>query len=985
MTLIQLCSRLRRGWFVLLAGLLCAPAQAATGIIKSPNDHRQYRTFTLPNELRVLVISDPQTDKAAASLDVYVGSSSDPADRQGLAHFLEHMLFLGTEKYPEPGEYQSFISAHGGSHNAYTAFEHTNYFFDIDKDYLEPALARFAQFFVAPLFNPEYVERERNAVDSEFQLRRKSDGRRVFAAFKEALNPRHPLSDFDIGSLQTLADRPGSDVRDELVAFYRQHYSANIMTLVVLGREPPDVLERWTRERFSAVRNTHAKPLDIEQPLFEKGRLPVWLNVVPIKEKRELSLSFPIPPLLDHYRSKPVGYIANLLGHEGKGSLLSLLKEKGWAEGLSAGAGLNNRNNATVEVSVSLTEDGLNHVDDIISYTFEYIDLVRKSGVERWIFDEQRRLSEIDFRFQEKQRPIGYVSSLAHNLQIYPATDVLRGPYEMENYDPALIDRYLDLLRPQNMLVTLVAKGLETSAVTPWFDAPYEMRPVPQATLARWAAGVSGESALALPQPNPFIPEDLAVNPFDDATPKPVRALEQPGLELWFQQDADFPVPRSDFFFSVRSNLANDTPEHAVLTRLYVKLVNEQLNEFAYPARLAGLDYRLYKHIRGFTVRISGYDDKQELLLRRIVAALRNPQISDERFAIFKERLARVLNNRKEDSPYSQTIDEVNDILLMPHWTEQQRLAALQPLGPDDLRSFVPKLLGKIELVALAHGNLRRDEALHMAGVLKETLLEPAIPAQVSGGKVVKLDPGVRYVREVDVDQPDSAVTVYFQGDERSFEKRAQAGLLAQILSAPFYQELRTEKQLGYVVFVQAMPLLDVPGIAFIVQSPVADPIELERDVEQFVSAYAAKLEAMSGEEFATQKKGLVTRILQNEERLSERTDRYWNEIDRERYGFDTRERLAAAVRAIDKPELERAYRELLLGSTQKRLMVRAVGTRHRTEFAHKERSARELYVQIRDPQAFKQAQAYFPWLKLSELDRSALPTASARTASRLQ
>ena len=121
------------------------PTGTEDSIVKSANDNRQYHSFTLPNQLKVLVISDPDTDKAAAALDVHVGSNANPEGRQGLAHFLEHMLFLGTEKYPEAGGYQKFISEHGGTHNAYTDFEHTNYFFDVDKDFLAPTLDRFAQ------------------------------------------------------------------------------------------------------------------------------------------------------------------------------------------------------------------------------------------------------------------------------------------------------------------------------------------------------------------------------------------------------------------------------------------------------------------------------------------------------------------------------------------------------------------------------------------------------------------------------------------------------------------------------------------------------------------------------------------------------------------------------------------------------------------------------------------------------------------------
>jgi insulysin len=138
----------------------------AEQIIKSANDQRQYRHIKLDNQLDVLLISDPTTDKAAASLDVYVGSYQNPTDREGLVHFLEHMLFLGTKSYPNPGDYQTFISEHGGSHNAGTGLENTTYFFDIDFNYLEQALDRFAPFFSTPNFDAKYVDRERNAVES---------------------------------------------------------------------------------------------------------------------------------------------------------------------------------------------------------------------------------------------------------------------------------------------------------------------------------------------------------------------------------------------------------------------------------------------------------------------------------------------------------------------------------------------------------------------------------------------------------------------------------------------------------------------------------------------------------------------------------------------------------------------------------------------------------------------------------------------------
>ena len=138
-------------------------------VAKSPGDQRDYRSLELANGLQCLFISDPDTDYSAASLSVASGSISDPREVQGLAHFLEHMLFLGTAEFPAEHTYRAFLKSHSGNFNAFTANEETNFYFTIASEYLRPALHIFAQFFICPLFTEDCVEGEMNAVDSENQ------------------------------------------------------------------------------------------------------------------------------------------------------------------------------------------------------------------------------------------------------------------------------------------------------------------------------------------------------------------------------------------------------------------------------------------------------------------------------------------------------------------------------------------------------------------------------------------------------------------------------------------------------------------------------------------------------------------------------------------------------------------------------------------------------------------------------------------------
>ena len=144
-------------------------------IVKSPNDKRLYKYLRFPNKLQAILISDPEADLASACLDVGVGSALEPKSRPGLAHFWEHMLFMGTEKYPKENDYSVYLKDNAGHSNAYTALTSTNYFFAVSNPAFEGALDRFSWFFKVPLFNEDSTTREMNAVDSEHKKNLQSD------------------------------------------------------------------------------------------------------------------------------------------------------------------------------------------------------------------------------------------------------------------------------------------------------------------------------------------------------------------------------------------------------------------------------------------------------------------------------------------------------------------------------------------------------------------------------------------------------------------------------------------------------------------------------------------------------------------------------------------------------------------------------------------------------------------------------------------
>ena len=207
----------------------------------------------------------------------------------------------------------------------------------------------------------DYVDREKNAVNSEYQMQLRSDDWRGMAVTSVAVNPDHPDARFSIGSLETL----GEGVQQALKTFFETEYSADQMVLVALSNQSLDEMEAWVTPMFSAVENRNLGPAPQTEPLFTPDSLPMQLYYQTIMDGYKLSYTFPVPATRDYYRQKPDQYISNLLGHEGEGSLYQRLKREGWIETLSAGAMDVDERNGLLMVSMDLTAAGYENLDKI--------------------------------------------------------------------------------------------------------------------------------------------------------------------------------------------------------------------------------------------------------------------------------------------------------------------------------------------------------------------------------------------------------------------------------------------------------------------------------------------------------------------------------------------------------------------------------------------------------------------------------------------
>ncbi|KDP26057.1 hypothetical protein JCGZ_21090 [Jatropha curcas] len=946
-------------------------------IVKPRTDTREYRRIVLKNSLKVLLISDPETDKCAASMNVSVGSFSDPVGLEGLAHFLEHMLFYASEKYPLEDSYSKYITEHGGSTNAFTSSKHTNYYFDVNTDCFEDALDRFAQFFIKPLMSADATMREIKAVDSENQKNLLSDAWRMNQLQKHLSDKGHPYHKFSTGNWDTLEVRPkakGLDTRHELIKFYEEHYSANLMHLVIYAKESLDKIQSFVKDKFQEIRNNDRSCLSFPGQPCTSEHLQILVRAVPIKQGHKLKIIWPITPGILHYKEGPCRYLGHLIGHEGEGSLYFVLKTLGWATSLAAGEGDWTTEFSFFKVLIDLTDAGHEHMQEIVGLLFKYIHLLQQSGVCKWIFDELTAVCETAFHYQDKTPPIDYVVKISCNMGMYPPKDWLVGSSLPSNFSPSTIQMIFDQLSPENVRIFWESKKFEgqTEMVEQWYGTAYSVEKITSSLIQEWMLSAPNEN-LHLPAPNVFIPTDLSLKNAQEKVKFPVLLRKSSYSSLWFKPDTMFSTPKAYVKIDFSCPHGGISPEAKVLTGLFTRLVMDYLNEFAYYAEVAGLSYGITNTDGGFQVTVVGYNHKLRILLETVMEKIAKFEVNPDRFPVIKEMVIKEYENLKFQQPYQQAMYHCSLILENQGWPWMEQIEVLHRLEAEDLSKFVPTLLSRAFLECYIAGNIERSEAEkiieHVEDVFykgSNPICQALFPSQHLTNRVIKLEKGKNYLYPIEGLNPsdeNSALVHYIQVHRDDFMLNVKLQLFALIAKQPAFHQLRSVEQLGYITVLMPRNDSGICGVQFIIQSTVKGPGQIDLRVEAFLKMFETKLYEMTNDEFKNNVNALIDMKLEKHKNLREESRFYWREIDDGTLKFDRRDSEVAALRQLTQKEFIEFFNEnIKVGAPQKRtLSVRVYGGLHSSEYtSDKSEAVPPNSVQIDDIFSFKRSQPLY-------------------------
>ncbi|MEM9395237.1 MAG: pitrilysin family protein [Pseudomonadota bacterium] len=206
-------------------------------------------TFTLENGLEIVVIEDHRAAAVTNMLWYRTGAADEPPGKSGIAHFLEHLLFKGTETL-EPGEFSAIVEANGGSDNAFTSWDYTGYFQRVAADRLELMIEMEADRMSNLVLTDEVVLPERDVILEERSQRIDNSAGGIFGEQRRAAQYlNHPYALPIIGWRHEMENLS----REDALAFYDTFYSPNNAILIVAGDADPDEVLQMAQRHFGPI------------------------------------------------------------------------------------------------------------------------------------------------------------------------------------------------------------------------------------------------------------------------------------------------------------------------------------------------------------------------------------------------------------------------------------------------------------------------------------------------------------------------------------------------------------------------------------------------------------------------------------------------------------------------------------------------------------------------------------------------------------
>lgn len=850
--------------------------------IKTPSfkDQKTIK-IRLENGLEAYLVSDPSLKESGAMLAVQTGAWNDPDEHAGMAHFIEHMLFINSEKYPEPDGFFHFVGEHGGGSNAYTCLQRTCYIFSISNDALSPALDRFGHFFISPKFEAEYLEREKNAVNSEWKRQFEHDGWRC-QNLERSLSPKnHPMSRFSTGNLDSLKNID----RNVALHWYKAHYTPEKMRLIVYSTQPLGALKRQVEKIFSQIPMREVENKTFSSVMLTNERKAQIAYLEPKQERKYISLRFDLPVDLAADRDcRPDRLLSVILANSNSGSLLRKLKDEGLAIEISSNKDIFSQEHAQYIVDIELTDEGAKEHLKVVSYFFEAVAAIKQQDTSN-VFSNLQTSDRLFYEYQSQQPIFSKLMGESHSIFYEDLATYPQKARSISHFDQKQFDRFMDVLRPHDAAILVCAQNefvkKELSNKVPIYDIPYALEPISVEVRNSWS-NAKPMKDFELPKKNPYFPSDEAPAT-TDAQPKqsaPLKIAASDHGASFHIPDRYFHLPKVSVSLRIRSPKTMPmTSKQKALLRLTLNALNEQLQVTSEEANEAGIESSLTSDSLGIRMRTTGWKEGSSKLMQQYLEALKRSDISQEEFAKAKQRELLSLRAMQRQAPIYQAMQLSRQIMIEKTFSAEEVERSMRSIQFTEFSRYTKEWLKEAYIECVSSGQLNQEEADKLKTSMISALGAKAFPiSQHLDRKYLQLssEKGPYIVREKRA-SPGNVCMLHIQDESTSRKNELCQQIVTKALSAGFFEELRTVQQTGYVAHAGVRTYESKPATVFFVESTTHSPDELLGRFELFIESFLSGIDQkFTKDSFNAIRSSLVTDYSKSPRDLSEESERYF-------------------------------------------------------------------------------------------------------------
>ena len=501
-------------------------------------------------------------------------------------------------------------------------------------------------------------------------------------------------------------------------------------------------------------------------------------------------------------------------------------------------------------------------------------------------------------------------------MQHYPEADYIFGDYAMDGFCQDIIDKFLACFIPHNMRLVHISNNNTFNKVSKWYDVPFSMHKLDQVNINTWLNTEKSE-LLNLPKQNPYIVDDPKIVPIeeinntvDNEQLAPLCIEHLDGYQLWFKQDTIFHVPKGYIYIGIDCPISIENDTNIAMTRLFVDLYSDSIIEDHYDAELAGIQYHLYAHQGGMTLQLSGISEKQNHLLELLLNSIKEHNFTEEHFSLFKEQLIRHWKNSDTSKSISQLFSVLSSTLQPKNPSSSELITAISSVTFSQFNQFKTLLFEQISLKVLIHGNWNNEHAKTTGKLIKNAFNNTFNSKNDVKTSVLDIKAEGSLHLNIILPEHDYATVIYYPLPDKKLTTVAHTMLVSQLLSPLFFQEMRTEKQYGYLVGVGFIPINRYPGIAFYIQSPKTESTELAEAIDSFIDNTYSSIDSISTEHWEHLKHGLASQLQEKDSSLRIKSQRFWNALcndtkDNDETDFFQKAQLIKVIQTVSIQEIQ--------------------------------------------------------------------------------